>query len=278
MGEGNLLDYAAIEDSSTYLYDLDVSLIEKDEANNIIKTIPLDTTSIFNKDSGLFYHPHQILYTTGINNTVFLNENSKYHLKIHNPKFNKDVTSKTPIVKDFPILNPLTNPTMTTTFYDNDFSYTFKWGKAENGKIYYPYINIHIKEITVSNDTIYRTLKWKFPSHLDKEEQKEVFKHNIFYKFIDDNVPYKNAEEEANITKRYAEKIVFNVEVVSEEFYTYLSIYKPSNSIVETVPEYSNIKNGKGLLASKYHKTKPFYFSLKTLRRLAEKDYKFVMP
>ncbi len=284
LGDDNLLNYAAIEDSNEYLYKLNVKLIEKDEADNIIRTFPLDTTSIYNKDTGLFYNPHQIVYTTGANNKVFLNDNYHYHLDIQNPKLdNKEITSQTVIVKDFRITRPLKKPQGITFFDSDDYTQKFEWNKAENGMIYYPYITIYIKEVHENNpDTINRVLKWKpFKQHFGYQNQndhKENFKHIEFYQFIDKNITYKNAEEEDKVIERYADKMVFNVAVGSEELYNYIMIHKPSNSIVEVNSDYSNINNGIGLFGSRYLKTKPFFFHLHTHQRLAEKGNKFVMP
>ena len=61
LGDGNALQYATIEDSSSYGNNLEVKLVEKN-GTSVVQDIVFDTTSYYPKDSGLFYYPHQLLY------------------------------------------------------------------------------------------------------------------------------------------------------------------------------------------------------------------------
>ncbi|MFW5974993.1 MAG: hypothetical protein ACOCQ6_02185, partial [Bacteroidota bacterium] len=95
LGDGNLLEYAAIEDSNTYQTKLNVVLEEYD-GTQVTRSFELDTTTITNKEEGDFYHPEQIIYTTGEDNKVWLNEDYQYRISIENPESGKSITAETP--------------------------------------------------------------------------------------------------------------------------------------------------------------------------------------
>ncbi len=285
LGDGNLLEYAAIEDSSTYQTELNVVLEEYD-GDQVTRSFELDTTKITNKEEGVFYHPEQIIYTTGENDKVWLNENYEYRVIIENPETGKIITAETPLVKDFDINKPLLNSTFHPTihFPINDFNREVAWTSAENGKLYQMVIQFNYIEVTPQGDTAMRNIRWeRFPDSRSNstdgnENINKVFSNNEFYDWVTDKVPYENQERENEISKRYAETIDFEITVAAETLDTYIEVNKPSNSLIEYTPEFSNIENGLGLFSSRYQKTRSFFLQKATKINLSQLEAKFVNP
>lgn len=285
LGDGNLLEYASIEDSSTYQTQLNVHLEEID-GNQVRRTFELDTTTITNKEEGVFYHPEQIIYTTGENNKVWLNENYEYRINIENPATGKTITAETPLVKDFDINKPLLNSTFRPTLHFplNDFNREVSWTTSENGKLYQLVVQFSLIEVDQQGDSTLRNIRWeRFPdtrsnSSDGDETMQKFFTNNEFYQFVEDNVPYEDAERESQVQKRYSDKLDFEITVASEVFDTYIEVNKPSNSLIEYTPDYSNVENGIGLFSSRYQKIRTFYLQKATRINLSRLEAKFVDP
>lgn len=286
LGEGNLIEYAGIQDSSTYQTKLDVTLKEVDNGN-VLRTFSLDTTTVTNKEEGVFYHPEQIIYTTGEDNKVFLDDDYEYHLEIINPETGKEVTSQTYLVKAFSINKPMLNSPFYPTlhFPVNDNNKEVEWTSAKNGKLYQLVIYFSFTELTQQGDSIHRTIRWdKFADSRSirstgGETMRKVFKNNEFYDWLESEVPYSDPSLESEVDSRYSGALDFEVTVASDIFDTYMEVYKPSNSLIEYTPDFTNIENGIGLFSSRYQKTRSFYLQKATRVNLANLiDAKFTDP
>ncbi|MCF8232274.1 MAG: hypothetical protein K9J27_08800 [Bacteroidales bacterium] len=274
LGDGSLIKYAANEDSS--LYDnLEAKLQELNKDSTVNREFPLDTTVIHNKDtSGVFFAPDQVIYTTGKDNNVVLDDEYLYRLKIYIPARDKTVTTTTGLIHTSsnnqeanltisrPFLNDIVNPTI--YFALNDNQKIVKWNTAKNGRRYQLEIHFQFQERTQNGNVKKRKITWssfdmKRSRNAEGGETMEIrFPHDRFYKFIADNVPYKRQEKEDEVTLRVANSIDFEISVASDVFDTYMQIYDPSEGIVEYRPEFTNIKNGMGLFASRTSKTRSF--------------------
>lgn len=285
LGEGNLLQYAAIEDSNIYQQELDVKLLEMD-GNTTVREFQLDTTTIHNKEEGIFYHPEQIIYTTGSNRKVFLNDNFTYKLRIENPATGKVVTAETYLVDDFsidqPRLNSATYPTI--HFPVNDNNKEVAWISARNGTLYQLVIYFNFTEFDVNGDSTSRTLRWdSFPSmrsinNNGDQNMSKVFKNSEFYDFVLNNAPYDDQAKEQQVDRRHSDEIIFEISVASDILETYMEVYKPNNSLIQYTPDYTNVDNGLGLFASRYNKTRSFYLQKPTRGYLSDLQIKFVDP
>lgn len=285
LGDGNLIEYAGIEDSSIYDSDITVKLQELDD-NGVRREFGLDTTVIHNKEEGVFYHPDQVIYTTGKDNKVFLDDDYTYRVEIYIPSKDKTVWATTELVNDFdihkPRLNSLTQPTI--HFPNNESTREILWSTAENGRRYQLKIYFHIREHLAGGETRNRTLTWET---FDVQRSKDIdggnsmmitFPNNRFYEFATENVPYEDEEKEAQVNIRDAQSLVFEISVASDIFDTYMEIYEPSTSIIQYRPEFTNIENGMGLFASRYVKTRKLYLFRNTKEYLNELEIKFRQP
>jgi hypothetical protein len=278
LSENNILTYAADPDSNQYLVDeLDVKIIEKDENGNTVQTFDLDTTTIYNKESGQFYYPEQIIFNwtkpqfpyevkyiiEGLNDTVgieffWLNEQSSYFLNVTNTVTGKEITSETPLVKDFRITKPGFGQTI--RFVPNPINpKEFEWEKADNGGKYEFELRFNYGEwFWGSQDTVYKYITLATTTLSGSGSGS-----TMSYFYLDDNfftscenlIPY-DADKESEVRERYSGKIDVLVSVAEEDLALYMEVNEPSTSIVQEKPEFTNIENGIGIFSSRYRKVK----------------------
>lgn len=247
LGEGNALKMASNLDSITYPDILDVKLLEKD-GNNIIRTIPLDTTMIHDVDSGAFHYPNQIIYRTQGQN-VSLSSDYTYKLSIYNTQRKKYIEAETDLIQNFSIKRPLAGQTFAN--FTSTFPTEVKWRTAKNGRLYELSIRAYYTNYYDSGNVEHKQFEWEFPQRIADnlnggDEMSLEIVGKQFYEIAKNNIPAKDNLERTMDSVRYI------VAVADDEFNTYLKVNKPSNTIIQERPEYSNISNGIGLFASRY--------------------------
>ncbi len=246
LGPGNALEFAKVEDSSSYFGNLDVKLVEYLGGNTTGKILYLDTTTIFNKESGLFYNPKQVIWKCVSKNQF--NEDAVYKLEIRNKKTGKIITAESPVIGNFDITKPSVNAT-SWGFYNTAPS-AIEWYSAENGKRYQLSIIFNYTEVS-SGDTTRKKVTWIFPAQKSQTTvggvlMKDSYKGEEFYRTLASSIPYKE-----NV-KRFAGKVEFVIAVAGEELNNYIDVTAPSGGIVQERPEYSNINNGIGIFSCRY--------------------------
>jgi hypothetical protein len=242
---GNALQIAKIEDSSSYRNALEVTLEGWNQSAKV-QTIPFDTASVYNKDSGIFYNPYMMVYK-GLG---ALNPDLQYRLFIKNTVSGHEVTSKTNLIKNFVIKKPVAGGRLTLF---RNFNTAFGWTNGVNARRYEPRVRFHYWEIPLgTQDTIPKYLDWALSSvksnNLAGEGEIEIsFSNDGFYEFVR-NAVSKNFEG-----KRLCGEVDFIVSAGGDEYSTYMDVNGPSYSLVQDRPEYTNIDNGLGLLSSRYN-------------------------
>lgn len=249
LGDGDALIMAAERDSSTYSQKLDVWMEEYLNGNFTGRVLTFDTTTIYNKVEGIFYAPEQVVYKT----SALLNPDRIYLLKVSNTETGNLVQAETGLVKPFKITSPRAGSAYTNFAAPDDVTSEVSWRAAVNGRLYQLVIRFHYYEKNLSTMATDSSLyvDWVFPNRksgsLDgKEDMSEVFTANVFYKTV--------AAQLNDIPgiERYAGPIDYIIYVGADELSTYIDISKPTNSIVQERPEYTNISNGIGIFSSRY--------------------------
>jgi hypothetical protein len=249
LGEGNVMEMAKIEDSSSYVNGLDAT-IEEWENGNFIKSYTLDTITIKNKEEGIFYNPYQIIYYTPFEP----NTGHDYYMKVEVD--NKTVTAKTGLVNNFSIDKPSSGSKFVT--FRPGTTADIEWTSAINGKRYEILIRFKYKEVLKNSaDTVYKYVDWSMGTKKSAddeggEEMKVSYSNDGFYTFISNEIPYEDAEEEANVSERYTNDVDFIIAVAATALNTYMEVNEPSNSIIQERPEYTNISDGTGIFSSRF--------------------------
>jgi hypothetical protein len=249
LGDGNVMEMAKIEDSSIYVTGLHAT-IEEWENGDLIKSYPLDTVTINDKEQGDFYNPYQIIYYTPYEPVT----TREYRLKVE--VNDKEITAMTNLVNDFTISRPSAGSKFIQFKEGTDGEVA--WNSAKNGKRYEVVIRIKYKEVLFNSpDTVYKYVDWgmgtkKSVNDKGGEDMKVEYSNDGFYTLIANQIPYDDAAMEANVKERYTNDVDFIIAVAAEELNTYMEVNEPSNSIVQERPEYSNISSGIGIFSSRF--------------------------
>lgn len=241
-GPGNALVMAKEPDSSNFAGKLDVQLKGR-KNNNELPAIVLDTVTIHNKLAGdsVFYFPNQLLYYT----TATLDAAASYELVIN--RNDKQITSKTDIVKSFGITKPggfVFNFTATAVSQ-------VEWRSAVDGKRYEVVLTFYYKELRPDNpDTLYKSMDWNLGTRtsgsLDGGETMSVnYLGENFYSRLGQQI------DDALNVKRWAGDVVVSISAGGDELSTFIDVNAPSSSIIQEVPQYTNIDGGTGIFSSR---------------------------
>ncbi|NOX46807.1 MAG: hypothetical protein GXO89_07500 [Chlorobi bacterium] len=293
LGEGNALIYAQEADSSNYGYPMEVVMEEYNENGQLVNTLEFDTTTIYNKETGVFYAPEQVVYHAKLDlayeikvilnisgdtvsiDTFWLNYKNTFKLKIKNPVSGKEIFSETKLVHDFDIKKPGFGQTI--KFVTDPINPTeFTWEKAENGGMNELKVTFHYSEIHQnSNDTVDKSIEL-ISSTVSSPASSSTISYyywgNDFFTSCLNKIPYSDPVEEANVVARFSGPVVTTVSVAETEFSLYMEVYEPSTSIVQEKPEYTNIENGIGLFSARYRKSKPKKLHAETIADLQKID------
>ena len=249
LGEGDALVMAAEKDSSTYAQKLDVWMEEYLNGTFTGRIIHFDTTSIYNKEEGIFYAPQQVVYYS----TAVLNSDKDYRLKVNNSETGNLIEAETGLVKPFSITKPRAGQTLTNFAAPADVSSEVAWKAAVNGRLYQLVIRFHYYEKDLgtgqTDSTLYVDMTFgnqKSSGLAGSEELSETFPSVSFYKTIADKV-----EEKAGV-ERYPGPVEYIIYVGADDLSTYIDVSKPTNSIVQERPEYTNVSNGIGIFSARY--------------------------
>jgi hypothetical protein len=260
LGPGNALLIAKEPDSSNYPGKLDAKLIKVKGANETI--IQLDTLTRTDKLAGdsIFYFPQQKLYYT----TSSVDPAAEYRLVV-NKGNDAEVSSLTRVVQSF----GLTFPTNRINFHSTTTT-AIRWVSAVNGKRYEAKLVFYYKELLPDNpDTLYKTLTWDLgmlrSSNTNGGENMEILINGEeFYTRLGGQM-----ENILNV-KRWAGPVDIFVSCGADELSTYIDVNAPSNSIIQEIPEYTNIENGFGIFSSRLTSSRRYPLAVGSELKLVE--------
>lgn len=246
LGAGNALEYAQIPDSSNYHLKLNVFL-EAWSGSNLVALYPFDTTTIDDKDSGVFYFPNQLLYV----NDSILNPEYSYKLVIENQETQKIITAHTPLVKTFHVEKPFAYQSVS---YDVGKNSQVEWISAEGGKRYQVIVRFYYQETSIPDpsQSYEKSVDWLIiPNKLSRtdeggEEMNAAYSNDAFYSLLNTNL-----EVNPDLV-RAARYVQYYFIVAANDLNTYIEVTQPSNSIIQEKPSFSNIENGIGLFSSRF--------------------------
>jgi hypothetical protein len=243
IGPGNWLDIAQIPDSN-YFENVDAKITEI--LNGIETRVwVLKDTLIENKDSqGAFYAPKQKLYYFTTNAVSPLNASATYKIEISINNGEFEVKGETGIVSG--ISTSADGQNFRYTFADDPGSYAQKGISISVGNSHLINTTLRVKfeEIDNDKDTILRSFDWKLGESDVEPGSSKTFTMNgkRFYELLRD---YCN-KADVNINSRRMKSIKVIVTGGAEEFYNYLSVNKPTSSLAQTKPTYTNLRVSEG--------------------------------
>ena len=267
-GQGNAYDFAKVPDSS-YFESVDAK-IEQIENNSVVNTFILTDTILNNKDtSGVFYAPEQKLYYFVEPN---LSADATYILKLNLDEGQVETQAETRLIDDVFITQPITNnPSMNfansnsaedDVYPSTNVAFTLDdYGTLYNLKLrfkydeYYSETNFESKEIIWNQGEIEGNIK--------------SLSGGEFYPYINERVP-----EDPNVLRRIFRGIDLILDVGSDDLKTYIEVSKPSSGVVQNLPDFTNIENGRGIFTSRFQAVRTdFMLNTNSIEELCEGKY-----
>lgn len=261
LGPGNALEIAQNPDSSNYPAKLNAKLIEyRASAGGThyqqLGEFPLDTITIHDKEPGIFYAPDQLIYYT----TKRINKNDsqyKYRYELQIERGDSIISAFTNVVGG----NNFKCPQASMVFSALGNTGTVTWYPCPNAAVYEVVFKFHFVEVGPSHDSVERVMTWALGSYpesqlnLDNGTYSLPYNGTMFF--------YKLAVMlGADTLNPNVERLIFepslevSIAAGGHELYNFITVNGPSNSIVQTLPEYTNVKGGYGVLSSRTMYTK----------------------
>jgi hypothetical protein len=272
LGDGSALDFAKDFDSLYYkIKDIEVK-IEEYKNGNLTSTFNLTADSTIEKEPGIFNSPKQLLYSYNTFGSNILDINASYKLVVKNNKTGNEVSASTLLVSN-PIITKPSEIEEEVRLYSAGTT-AFRWKASKNAYLYEAFIRFLYKEINPNtpNDTLFKYVELNLgqqtvlfeegttPTTLEADiENKNIYQ--ALFSFI----PEATAE---NPAIRFPIGIEFIVNATTNEMNTYINVNKPSNTITQERPQYTNITNGIGIFSSRGNVKKFLPFNDNTLDSL----------
>ena len=275
LGPGNALEIALIADSCNYPEKLNSRIIEYSSSSpngsyTPTRTFELDTITIHNKEYGSFYAPDQLVYYT----TERIRNNTdhrfyKYALEIDHS--DTTLRAETNIVggDSFVILINQLNVTNTTP------TGVIKWNPCPYAVIYGISVDFRFTEVGPTNDSVQRCITWDLGTYPISNLSSDYGIFNVSYRSLDfyQTVAHKLGADTLNNVERLLSTYPITVKISAggEELYNFIAVNGPSSSIVQNVPEYTNIIGGYGVFSSRTNIEKKIKLSPQSVLELKQR-------
>ena len=277
----NAYEVALIADSCNYPGKLDAYIVKYrvgyGNSLQATDTFMLDTTTIHDKQEGIFYSPDQKVYFTD-QALMKDNQSSKYKFKLHVHKGDDIITAETGLVggEDFKIhneqLNFAPNP--------NGESRQARFTPADNAVFYVFSFDFHYMESINGGPFVNKKVSYSSGSRRLDELGKDG---EIYYFSYNENVLFNLLESaiggdtihDANHPDvvRYFDKKPVEITLAAggDELFNYIQINSQSG-FSQTVPDYTNIKGGYGVFSSRINLKKNVSISSSAQRGIYNKE------
>lgn len=258
----NSLITAQIADSN-YFQNV-VATVKEVVNGNVTRTWILDDTLVENKEPGAFFAPEQKLYyfKTSPTQPLLANANTVYDLEININNGEFLVTGSTPLVRGVAITSPTGNNSpysfATSNVQANGYGspmITVSKGEAEIMNLS---MKISFDEYIGSSFTT-KTFTWVIDEieSIESNSVKFFMNGQTFYTLIKDN-----ATDNPAITKRKINNLELIVTAGSNDLKSYITINKPSSSLAQNKPTFTNLS------ASNGRKTVGIFSGRSTVKRI----------
>lgn len=265
----NALIVATNPDSSNYPYKLNVTVVEYNKNNQLVK-VHEALTDTLPKTEGVFNTGYQVFYyieSTDIfrisdygsmgKDTLYFNPENRFKLIVENPVTGEVSEAETYLIDN---VNPSRPASKLLSFVSTNSASGVIFRSVQNGALYEAKYIFYYREVYLDNptDTIYKEIHWKLGSVKTNrisggEEIKYTYVPHTFFNILKNQIP-----QNSNV-KRYHGKFVNNrridvhliISTGALELSSYIDANKPSSSIIQDRPVYTNISNGVGIFSSR---------------------------
>lgn len=255
-------------DSSQFVSGIiKVDLIEMSNTG-IKRILPMKDTLISSKEPGLFYYPGQILYKTA-NFKVDTGQkylNIRYKIRITNTRTGAISEAETPIVgRDIDIQRPFADvegePYLFT--FSNKAPTELRVGRCTNAQIMQAYFFWKVlvtKEGNVTEEEIWR---WNSPGDFvfvsdEANSGTATIGPRTFYNFVRSELNRRG--NQGVVSRKF---LLSELEILSAsgDYKKYREAFNNYNSLTQSLPIYTNVSNGLGVMAAINYRRFPIRLS-----------------
>lgn len=272
LGDGDNNEYAKIADSS-YFDIVDAKVLEID-GNDTLRFWQLHDTLVTNKDAGIFYGPNQKMYTFYAND---LNEDYNYKFDATFDEGAYDANATTSLIKGFLftgswLQSATNNPKMKFASNNGGYLTLFPQSKTPTGvAIKTTKLIVHYSETYLDNSTQIKTIEWTKPDDFQNIGLPK-FAGEEFFRFVKANI---NVDD--NVAKRQLISGTIKVIMVDEVVSKYIDASKPSSSVSQSKPKFTNINNASkdalGMFAARHIQSRTLPFGAGTIKEMCIGTY-----
>jgi hypothetical protein len=252
LGEEDAAIMAQHPDSFNYPDILDVTLSRF--RNGVqLSTLALQRDSSINLEPGIFANTPNILYRTQAGDSIYTD--SEYKLNIYNRNSGNTTSSKTIVLDNIAVQNPFPVPGSTNTIaLTNSTPYKVKFYAEPDAAVYNLTVRFFYSEAPVTNPT---ATVLKYADWVQTDITNTANSSAIKELELTQDGLYQLLQSELTVDASMVRKFVtlhFNFTSGAETFYTYVQVNAPPTGIVQSIPDFTNIENGKGIFSSRYIK------------------------
>lgn len=268
LGPGNALEIALIADSCNYPYKLDAKINEYRASvgsNDYQKTrtLQLDTITIHNKDQeGFFYAPDQLVYYTA--EKIYSNSDKyKYRYELLIDRGDTIISAVTDMVGGYGF-----NIITSAMSFAGEMGSQIKWRPCPNAAVYEVVLKFRFTEVGALQDSTEHCMSWSLGTHsetsleMDNDNYLLSHKSSVFYYELSKYLGKYCDTTDVSIDRIVmSNPVCVSIAAGGEELYNFISVNGPSSSIVQSIPEYTNVKGGYGVFSSRTMNEKWIRFS-----------------
>ncbi len=241
LSQGNIYQDAQIADSNQYPYKLEVSVSDANGTHIIF-----DTTTVYNKEDGIFYKDKMKVYMADTKGK--LQPNTVYTLKVYNPINGQEQTSQCKLLDASTFIYDGYYPGPRVSFIK---THDVRFKTIPNVSAYQLLIRFHyIDSLTTDHSLSYHHVDMLTPVLFNNANAVGT-RVNIgvngdsWFDNLKAKIPVK-----PNVL-RFEDKVDFIIYMADTDYKTYMEIHQPNSSLVIDRPEFTNITNGYGLFAAR---------------------------
>lgn len=259
IGPGNAIDIAQIPDSN-YFFQVDATVSEYLDGN-LVRTWELRDTLLTNKDTnGLFFAPEQKVYyfktLPTLNTPNFgtvqnssnpqlssLKPNATYKLNVVINGGKYTVKAETQLVNG--ITTAASGQNFTFKFADDPAEYLsagLTVSNTGNAYVMNAKMDVEFNEINPSGSSV-KSFNWRIGEFDVNPNDSRTFTvlGKTFYELID-----QNCTNDPTITRRTFKGMWITFTGGAEELYNYMLVNKPSSTLAQSKPSYTNLEINNG--------------------------------
>jgi hypothetical protein len=254
IGEGDNFAYASIPDCT--IFKNVVATVTEANSGTVYT---LKEKYIKNIDQGLFYADSQKVYYFVNDN---LDQSSEYILSVNIDEGKKIITSSTEIVEKLSIASKslLEEIKYVTKVVSSEISYgqsSIRFTAPKKEMLFSGIFRMYYDEYSTSTDITRRYVEYNLgtiTSSVNTQELEFILTGENFYFGVQNDNHIKNTNIN-NVEKRVVRYFEYVISAANQELTTYIGLNKPTTSIAQERPTYTNIEPvGKalGVFASRY--------------------------